>query len=71
MSRPYRLLNDVSRCFDAKECEMGNVCLRNDDGRVWSYFRRDNICNKDNNYKMLKLMPKGFGDASDENDEKT
>jgi hypothetical protein len=66
-----RLPLDDSRCFDTKECEKGNVCLRNDEGRVWSYFRKENICNKENGYKMLILASEENGEVYGKNDKKT
>ena len=58
---------DVSRCFDAKDCEMKDKCLRNDEyGRIWSNFRQEGFCNKENNYKMCKLRK-----SEDKNDNKT
>lgn len=66
-----RLPNDVCRCYDAEDCEMGNVCLRNDEGRIWSHYRKTGYCNKENNYKELKLAREGNGEMCDENDKKT
>jgi hypothetical protein len=69
MMEMNKLSSDISRCTDANQCEKGKACLRSNGTSdniytVWSSFRTENLCNKENNYKMIKLpQEKGNGDV--------